>query len=79
MGLTKIKFLVYNADMINNTNKKESKMKVFDKKQVEELFQVTTMYITDCCGEYVSDDSSDICPACGEHTEIITEEYEVSK
>lgn len=54
-------------------------MKVFDKKQVEELFQITTMYITDCCGEYVSDDSSDICPACGEHTEIITEEYEVSK
>lgn len=54
-------------------------MKVFDKKQVEELFQITTMYITDCCGEYVSDDGADICPACGEHTEIITEEYEVSK
>jgi rRNA maturation endonuclease Nob1 len=58
---------------------KEIKMKVFDKKQVEELFQITTMYITDCCGEYVSDDCSDICPACGEHTEIITEEYEVSR
>ena len=27
VGLTKLKFLVYNADMINNTNKKEKKMK----------------------------------------------------
>ena len=77
MGLTELKSILYNADITNNT--KGIKMKVFDKKQVEELFQVVTMYITDCCGEYVSDDSSDICPACGEHTEIITEEYEVSK
>ena len=77
MGLTELKSILYNADITNNT--KGIKMKVFDKKQVEELFQITTMYITDCCGEYVSDDCSDICPACGEHTEIITEEYEVSK
>jgi hypothetical protein len=71
----KLKRCLYNVDI----RSKEIKMKVFDKKQVEELFQITTMYITDCCGEYVSDDCSDICPACGEHTEIITEKYEVSK
>ena len=41
---------------------------------LENRFQIVTLYVSDCCGEYCND-SSDCCPRCGEHCEIITEEY----
>ena len=60
---------------ITTTNESENTM---DKIQSDELFNLVTYYISDCCGEYVSDDAQ-LCPACGEHIgEIITEEYPVN-
>ena len=32
------------------------------------------MLISNCCGEPIIDDDYDICPACGEHCEIVDEE-----
>lgn len=43
---------------------------------IEQTFTIETVYTTDCCGEYCSDDSQ-ICTRCGEHCEIISEEYVV--
>ena len=31
-------------------------------------------YLSDCCGEYGSD-QMDCCPKCGEHCEVIKEKY----
>ena len=44
---------------------------------IEQTFTIETVYTTDCCGEYCSNDSQ-ICTACGEHCEVITENVEVA-
>lgn len=59
------------------TTKNEREI-IMDKIQSDELFNLVTYYVSDCCGDYVSDDSQ-ICPSCGEHIgEIIKEEYPVN-
>lgn len=44
---------------------------------IENTFTIETVYTTDCCGEYCSNDSQ-ICTACGEHCEVIEENVEVA-
>ena len=38
---------------------------------------MTTLYISDCCGEYLADDhvEYEVCPQCKEHCDVITEYY----
>ena len=43
---------------------------------IEETFTIETVYTSDCCGEYCCEDTQ-ICLACGEHCEVIVEEYAV--
>jgi hypothetical protein len=45
--------------------------------RIEEYTRIEIAFISDCCGEYCRDDAQ-CCPACGEHCEVIPEEYEVS-
>lgn len=45
--------------------------------RIEEFTRIEIAYVTDCCGEYCRDDAQ-CCPACGEHCEVISEEYEIS-
>jgi hypothetical protein len=42
--------------------------------------EMQILYISDCCGAYLDDAQIEygICNDCGEHCEIITEEYPVS-
>ena len=42
--------------------------------------EMQILYISDCCGSYLDDAQIEygICNDCGEHCEIITEEYPVS-
>ena len=42
--------------------------------------QIEILYISDCCGSYLSDDhvAYEICPDCHEHCEVIREEYNVT-
>jgi len=37
----------------------------------------TTLYLSDCCGEYLADEhvEYEVCPRCKEHCEIVTEKY----
>ena len=44
---------------------------------IEATFTIETVYTTDCCGEYCSDDTQ-ICTACGEHCEVVTENLEIA-
>ena len=46
--------------------------------QCEETFKVHTLYISDCCGEYLDGEQAEfeICPRCKEHCEVLFEEYE---
>jgi len=39
--------------------------------------EIQILYISDCCGAYLDDAQIEhgICNDCGEHCEIITEEY----
>ena len=39
--------------------------------------EIQILYISDCCGSYLDDAQVEygICNDCGEHCEIITEEY----
>jgi len=39
--------------------------------------EIQILYISDCCGSYLDDCHIEygICNDCGEHCEIITEEY----
>ena len=45
--------------------------------QCEETFSIATLYISDCCGEYLTMEQAEyeICPCCHEHCEVLTEEY----
>jgi hypothetical protein len=45
--------------------------------RIEEYTRIEIAYVSDCCGEYCRDDAQ-CCPACGEHCEVISEEYEIS-
>jgi hypothetical protein len=42
--------------------------------------EMQILYISDCCGAYLDDAQIEygICNDCGEHCEIITEEYPAS-
>jgi len=42
-----------------------------------EKMEMQILYISDCCGSYLDDAQIEygICNDCGEHCEIITEEY----
>lgn len=42
--------------------------------------RIEILYISDCCGSYLSDDhvAFEICPDCHEHCEVIREEYNVT-
>ena len=59
---------LYNADIERKKKGKEKKM------------QIEILYISDCCGSYLSDDhvAFEICPDCHEHCEVIREEYNVT-
>ena len=39
--------------------------------------EIVTVYVSDCCGAYLDDAhvQHGICHECGEHCEIVTEEY----
>jgi hypothetical protein len=41
--------------------------------------EIVILYLSDCCGEYLSDDhvQYEICPRCKEHCEVLTEECAV--
>ena len=51
--------------------------KLGERKMIENTFTIETVYTTDCCGEYCSNDSQ-ICTRCGEHCEVIEENVEVA-
>ena len=44
---------------------------------IEQTFTIETVYTSDCCGEYCCEDTQ-ICLACGEHCEVVTENVEVA-
>ena len=39
--------------------------------------EIVTVYVSDCCGAYLDDAQIEhgICHDCGEHCEVLTEEY----
>ena len=49
-------------------------------KAIAKGFDGSNHYTSDCCGAYLDDAQIEygICNDCGEHCEIITEEYPVS-
>ena len=63
-----LKMGLYNADIERKKKGKEKKM------------QIEILYISDCCGSYLSDEhvAYEICPDCKEHCEVIREEYNVT-
>ena len=42
--------------------------------------EMTILYLSDCCGEYLADEhvAYEVCPRCGEHCEVVSEEYPVT-
>ena len=52
-------------------------MKFSTNVQCEEVFTPVTLFISDCCGEYMDSVEADheLCPCCHEHCEVITEEW----
>jgi len=61
----------------NNTKGNETMSKFDVTVQCEETFTTATLYISDCCGEYLAMEQAEyeICPRCHEHCEVLTEEY----
>ena len=47
--------------------------------QCEEMFSVETMWFSDCCSEHMDSLQIDheVCPRCGEHCEVIREDFPV--
>jgi hypothetical protein len=46
--------------------------------EIEKMeLEIVTVYVSDCCGAYLDDAQIQygICHDCGEHCEIVTEEY----
>ena len=54
-------------------------MNSFDNVQCEETFQMITFWFSDCCMETMDSVQVDheVCPCCGEHCEVITEEFPI--
>lgn len=48
--------------------------------QIEETFRLEAIYVSDCCGEYLTEGEAEheLCPACREHCEVIFEEIPVA-
>jgi hypothetical protein len=65
------------VDLIHH--KGEKKMNSFDSIQCEETFQMITFWFSDCCMETMDSVQVDheVCPCCGEHCEVITEEFPI--
>ena len=42
-------------------------------------YEVTILYLSDCCGAYMSDEHIcyEVCPDCKDHCEVVIEEYPV--
>jgi hypothetical protein len=55
----------------------QTMMKFSTNVQCEEVFTPVTLFISDCCGEYMDSVETDheLCPCCHEHCEVITEEW----
>ena len=49
--------------------------------QVEETIQTETVYLSDCCGVYMSENdiAHEICPDCWEHCIVNIEEYPIRR
>lgn len=42
-------------------------------------YEVTILYLSDCCGAYMSDEHIcyEVCPDCKDHCEVVIEDYPV--
>jgi len=59
----------YNVDIRNKEKETQKKRK--------RKMEMQILYISDCCGSYLDDAQIEygICNDCGEHCEVLTEEY----
>jgi len=65
--------LTIQDSMLNFRYRKQTFTLEIEKMELE----IVTVYVSDCCGAYLDDAhvQHGICHDCGEHCEIITEEY----
>jgi len=48
-----------------------------NEKMIENTFTLELVAYSECCGEYCNEDAQ-LCPRCGEHCEVVTEEIPVA-
>jgi hypothetical protein len=70
------RFTLYNGSM--TSDQRSSKMISFAREiQVEEKYLYDILYVSECCGEYMTREEVEhgICPKCQEHCDVEIQEY----